>query len=173
MNLQRHQPTENRIACILCSCGQYTAIHILLFNGIELIQKRLNGLPLVITEIVDDNKETFLPFVKSWIKIGLEQIRTQRRPTFRLGKPSFIYTLNIFAKIIVRLCFLHLEHFQHTVVSRLQFHFPEKQLFLYFHPFLHGIGRGNHIANLHELHPIGSGGMLIDNIFLVDMFFQC
>ena len=64
LDLQRQETGENRITGILGSRRKNRGILLFRPNGIELAQKRLDGLPLVITEIINHAQQHFLPFVQ-------------------------------------------------------------------------------------------------------------
>ena len=71
-NLVGHQAAEDGIACILRGCGEHGAIDILLYSKIRR-EEGLHGLPLVETEIVDDDEEKFLAGIEQWEDAFLEK----------------------------------------------------------------------------------------------------
>ena len=74
---QRRQPGKNRIAGILGGGRKDTAIKILLFDLVNTVQYRMNHPPLVVTEIVDQDKDRFGIFVGHRKNLRFHQIVRQ------------------------------------------------------------------------------------------------
>ena len=115
--------------------------------GKALAEERLDGLPLVVAEVIYHYKEDFLSLVKHGKEDALEDVGrhegARRHLCFptengcRGGcEPRLIVLLNELGESGVRLRALHLKHFAHGGVHVLQVEVPLGERALYRHPFL-------------------------------------
>ena len=73
--LQGHEAGEDGVAGILGGSRQDAEVLLFLMDGEELAQQRLDGLPLVVAEVVDDAQQHFLALVKQREDAVLHDVR--------------------------------------------------------------------------------------------------
>ena len=149
-NLVRHQSAEDGISGILRGGRQDAHIHILLH--VEAVADVLGEhLPLVVSEVVDNDEENLFSLVEHRKELGLEDVGTHHR--FALHGFSYVFRIYpvqivlgyVFGKAVVGFLLLHGKHFGHAAVGIAQLQFPFHQSLIHFHPVLA-------VAAIHHLH---------------------
>ena len=136
--LQRHESTEYGITCILGGCREDGHIQVLV--DIEHITDLLRqDTPLIVTEVVDNNKEDFVPSVNGRKDLGLEDFRGNKRSVVSLlFYPIEIMLLYELSEAVVSLFLLHSQHLHHTAVGTGKFELPSNKFLIYLLPVVKG-----------------------------------
>ena len=170
--LEWHQAGEDGIACVLGGGGEDREVLPFVGNGEEIGEEGLDGLPLVVSEIVDDDKKDLFAVVKHGEEDALEDVGGHKRSVLRMGEPVLVVALDKLGESGVSLCALHIQEFAHGGVHVLQVEVPLGEGALDSHPFVEGLRSIDHIGDVSELLAVGLVGMLADDGLPVDMLFE-
>lgn len=131
----RHEPREDGVAGILSRRRKYGAVEA--FVDIEGVgYERLDYLPLIEAEVVDQYKEDLLAVVEGGEYAVLEYVGTHERPVggVLVFDPSGIVLADEFGEGCVGLDFLHIEKLIHVCVGRGELEIPENEFAVKLYP---------------------------------------
>ena len=168
LDLQRQETGENRVAGILGSRRQDRGILLFGADSIALADERLDGLPLVIAEVIYHAQQHFLSLVEQGEDSMLHQV--MRHDGTLAAEPTLIVLGDPFGEGDVGLRALVLDKRTHRGVLKFDIPFAERALDSL--PFLDSAGGVDHIGDIAPFLAVVLLHLLADNRLLMHMFLE-
>ena len=166
-----HESAEDGVASILRRCRKDAAIEVLLdCKGVaNLVQQ---DAPLVVAEVVDDDKEDLLAFIQQRIDGTLKDVGAHHRPFLRFLHPMHVVLAYELGELGVCFVPLRREHLLHSALRLAQLKLPIRQLLIDFLPFFKARGIVYLHAQSREVLLIIALQVLRDDFLLLDVLLE-
>ena len=168
-----HQSCKDSVTRVLGSRRQDGAIDLLFVNAEDFVEQRLDGLPLVIAEVVNHDKEDFLPFIEQGEYLPLEDVRRKQRAVGSVaGKPRFVVADDPFRPRGVSLFALLEQHIAHRRLHVLQLQIPAIERLMDAYELLERARRVNHIGYVGKLFAVRLVRLFSHELAALDMLLE-
>lgn len=170
-NIQGHQPGEDRIAGVLRRRRQDGEVEVFV-EGVEFAQHRLDALPLVVAEVVDEDEEDLLSRVKEREDLRLEEVGAHQGASLWFAYPALVVATDEAGEEASCFGLLHLEKFLHLWVAFLELELPVHQTAIELLPLFYREAVAHLSAELCELLPVVHHRGFVDDGALVEVLLQ-
>ncbi len=168
----RHESGKNGVAGVLGGGGQNAEVEAFVY--VELLgQLGSQHAPLVEAQVVEYEKEHFLPRRQARKNLPLKHIGTHHGAFLGMGHPALVIAPDKFGKCQVGFFLLHPQHLSHRTVGTVELQFPVDETFVKFCPFSGAEILAHLYAYPSELPPIARLYGFLLYLMAVDVLLEC